>query len=240
MRIRLTLGVVLSLFTLLTFDCGSISGQKASPQPDKDGVYAGWNGVRVASLRHAVPAVLPDDPQLKRSKHVCALVVVVGADGVLKKITLASKSEGPFDHAAITAVEQSQFEPGSLKGNPVSTRFMIWVPFLGDGQAATPVGGATLGKKPDVSKTLTPPAPTYTPESEFTDEARRAHCGCTAVFQILVSEDGSTLPLRLLAAAGWGLDQNALEAVRKYKFKPATLEGEPVPFLMDIEVNFRM
>lgn len=226
--------------TLLAFGVMSVLGQKANPRPDKDGIYAGWNGVRVASLVHAVSAVLPDDPQLKGAKHVCALLVVVGADGVLKKVALANKVASPLDEAAINAVSESQFEPGSLHGNPVPTRFMVWVPFLGNGQPAIPMGGATLGKKPDAVKKVTPPVPTSTPEAEFSDEARRAHSGGTVVFQVLLDEDGSLRTAGLLAVAGKGLDQNAYAAVRKYKFKPATLEGIPVPFLMTIEVKFRM
>jgi TonB family protein len=37
-----------------------------------------------------------------------------------------------------------------------------------------------------------------------------------------------------------GLDEKALEAVRKYKFKPAMKGGAPVPVMMSIEVNFRL
>jgi TonB family protein len=37
-----------------------------------------------------------------------------------------------------------------------------------------------------------------------------------------------------------GLDQKAVEAVRHYRFKPATLQGKPVPVEVNIEVNFRI
>jgi protein TonB len=35
-----------------------------------------------------------------------------------------------------------------------------------------------------------------------------------------------------------GLDEEALEAVSQYKFKPATLQGKPVPVEVNIEVHF--
>jgi len=35
-----------------------------------------------------------------------------------------------------------------------------------------------------------------------------------------------------------GLDEEALKAVRKYRFKPATLEGVPVPVPIVVEINF--
>jgi TonB family protein len=37
-----------------------------------------------------------------------------------------------------------------------------------------------------------------------------------------------------------GLDEKALEAVRKYKFKPAMKGGTPVPVSITVEVNFRL
>jgi hypothetical protein len=44
----------------------------------------------------------------------------------------------------------------------------------------------------------------------------------------------------VVRAAGKGLDEKAMEAVRKYKFKPAMRDGKtPVPVYVNVEVNFR-
>ena len=82
--------------------------------------------------------------------------------------------------------------------------------------------------------------PVSTPEAEFSDEARRAHFEGTVVFQVLVSEDGLPSKAKIVAPAGKGLDEKALAAVGKYRFRPATLEGMPVPFLMFVVVHFRL
>ncbi|HEX8411559.1 MAG TPA: energy transducer TonB [Thermoanaerobaculia bacterium] len=37
-----------------------------------------------------------------------------------------------------------------------------------------------------------------------------------------------------------GLDQAALNAVRQWKFKPGTLNGQPVPVYYNLTVNFRI
>jgi len=37
-----------------------------------------------------------------------------------------------------------------------------------------------------------------------------------------------------------GLDEKALEAVRKYKFKPAMKGNQAVPVMISVEVNFRL
>jgi hypothetical protein len=72
---------------------------------------------------------------------VFALLVVIGADGVPTAIETANKIASPLDKAALTAVQLSQFAPGSLNGNLVPTRLIGWVPFLGKGHTALPVTG---------------------------------------------------------------------------------------------------
>lgn len=39
---------------------------------------------------------------------------------------------------------------------------------------------------------------------------------------------------------GMGLDEKAVAAVKQYKFKPATLQGRPVPVEVNVEVDFRI
>jgi len=37
-----------------------------------------------------------------------------------------------------------------------------------------------------------------------------------------------------------GLDEKAIEAVRRYRFNPALKDGVPVPVEIKVEVNFRL
>jgi hypothetical protein len=39
---------------------------------------------------------------------------------------------------------------------------------------------------------------------------------------------------------GYGLSEKAIEAVMKYRFKPAMKDGKPVPVRVNIEVYFRL
>jgi TonB family protein len=39
---------------------------------------------------------------------------------------------------------------------------------------------------------------------------------------------------------GLGLDEKAIEAVRKWKFEPAMKNGQPVAVQVNVEVNFRL
>src|ERR1700761_1455684 len=88
------------VFVSLAFGVVGVSANAQKPQPGQDGVYVGWHGVKTATLIHAVPALVPDDPKLNGLTHVCAFLVDVGADGALKGLSLANKVASPFDESA--------------------------------------------------------------------------------------------------------------------------------------------
>jgi TonB family protein len=152
-------------------------------------------------------------------KLLCALEVVVAADGVPKIIAVAGKM-GPFNDAALAAGKGSQFAPGTLNGKPVPTRLFVWVPFMGADREAIPVIGQ-LNKVPGV---IGPKALNMV-EAEFSDEARRKQISGTVLVAIVVTEDGKPADARVLVPLGAGLDEQALKSVMKYKFSPAKFEG---------------
>jgi len=96
-----------------------------------------------------------------------------------------------------------------------------------------------------------PPKAIYSPEADITDEARVAiaeylkdnhlkHFESVSVVWLTVDPNGEPEHLCLGMESGFGLDRRALDTVAKYRFKPATLDGKPVPFRLGVEVKFRM
>lgn len=97
------------------------------------------------------------------------------------------------------------------------------------GEAYTPgVGGVTQ------------PIPIVTPDAEFSDEARRQKYQGVCVISVVIDAQGYPQNLRVVQPLGMGLDQKALEAVQRYRFKPARKDGKPVPARMAVIVNFRL
>jgi len=85
------------------------------------------------------------------------------------------------------------------------------------------------------------PVLVYAPDPEFSDEARRAKYQGVCVVGLIVDSQGNPQRVRIVRPLGMGLDEKALEAVRKYKFKPAMKDGKtPVPVGITVEVNFRL
>ncbi len=91
-----------------------------------------------------------------------------------------------------------------------------------------------------VGKGVTPPVPVKRGEPDYTDEARLARLQGTAVLRVLIGIDGRTHETQVVRELGLGLDENAIEAISQWQFKPATKDGQPVPVIANIEVNFRL
>jgi protein TonB len=101
-------------------------------------------------------------------------------------------------------------------------------------------GGNTGGGVYHIGGGISAPVPIFTPEAEFSDEARRAKYQGVCLISLIVDAQGNPQNPRVVRPLGMGLDEKALEAVRKYKFKPAMKGNSPVPVMMSIEVNFRL
>ena len=102
-------------------------------------------------------------------------------------------------------------------------------------------GGGAGGGLYRVGGGVSAPVPIFQPEAEFSDEARRAKYQGVCLISLIVDAQGNPQNPRVIRALGMGLDEKALEAVRKYKFKPAMKDGRtPVPVMITIEVNFRL
>ena len=87
---------------------------------------------------------------------------------------------------------------------------------------------------------VSPPQLFYAPDPVFTEEARREKFEGTCVVSLVVDEQGNATRVQISTPVGHGLDEKALEAVKRYRFKPATLQGKPVPVRVNIEVNFKI
>jgi protein TonB len=101
-------------------------------------------------------------------------------------------------------------------------------------------GGGYGGGLYHVGGAVSAPQLVFAPDPEFTDEARRVKYEGTCVVSLVVDAQGNAQRIQVLKHLGMGLDEKAVEAVRQYRFKPATLQGKAVPVEMDVEVSFHI
>ena len=115
---------------------------------------------------------------------------------------------------------------------------------LGSGQGngyGPGYGGNTGGGVYQVGGGISKPILIHEEEAEFSDEARRAKYQGVCLISLIVDAQGNPQNIHVIRTLGMGLDEKAIEAVRKYKFKPALKDGKtPVPVIITVEVDFHL
>jgi TonB family protein len=91
-----------------------------------------------------------------------------------------------------------------------------------------------------VGNGVTAPMPLNSVEARYTEEARKKKIQGACWISLIVDANGKPTNPRVVRSLDPGLDARALEAVAKYKFRPAMKGRTPVPVLITIEVNFRL
>lgn len=86
---------------------------------------------------------------------------------------------------------------------------------------------------------VTPPAVISKVEPQYSDEARHAHWSGTILAIVVVDENGDIHDISIPNSPGMGLDEKVIEALHKWKLKPAELDGKPVPTRTKVEVTFK-
>jgi TonB family protein len=107
---------------------------------------------------------------------------------------------------------------------------------IGSGRGGPGVGPGIYHVGDGVSR----PRAIYTPEPEFSEEARKAKYQGVVVLTIVVGTDGRVYSPRVLRSLGMGLDEKAVEGVKTWKFDAAKKDGHPVAVEMNVEVAFNL
>lgn len=60
------------------------------------------------------------------------------------------------------------------------------------------------------------------------------------MLMVIVGADGLPRDIRVTRSLGHGRDEEAIKAVKKWKFKPGTVQGRAVPVQINVVANFRL
>jgi protein TonB len=101
-------------------------------------------------------------------------------------------------------------------------------------------GGGISGPGGSIRRNLTPPVLLVKVEPEYSDEGRRAKISGTVLLTIDVDTRGEVHNIVVKRSLGLGLDEKAIEAVSRWKFRPGTIDGKAAVISALVEVNFRL
>jgi TonB family protein len=197
---------------------------------DRSALPASFGKLPKAALKQFTPPVAVynnDNPKLAMEPSILA-----PPDTVLPQVNSDHYGD-PFSHSGILSNGTgSNGGIGSGKGGGVGSGYGAGV---GPGEGGGFGGGAFR-----VGGGVTAPTLLQKVEPEYSEEARKAKHSGTVVLYIEVTVDGRADNIRVQRSLGLGLDEKAIEAVKKWRFSPGKKDGKPVRVAATIEVNFRL
>jgi TonB family protein len=106
---------------------------------------------------------------------------------------------------------------------------------------AAPAAKATPEPEPapsHLSRVMARPEAIFETQPEYSQEAWDEGIQGKVILTARVETDGSIHDFKIEQSLGYGLDEKAIECVRKWRFKPATDDGKPVPGNAYVTMDF--
>jgi len=188
------------------------------------------------------------------------LRAVIASDGKSKDLAVLS-GESEFSQNAIVAIRTWRFHPERRQGQPVETTYKIHVrfnPTLQEANSDVELE-SPLPEPPTISSlaTLRPqnlgpeihhmsepgmvaPKQLYSPEPEFSEKSRREKMAGVVGIILVIGTDGLPRDLRIVCSSVPENNENALAAVKTWRFAPATKDGRPVAVAVEVDVSFKL
>lgn len=125
----------------------------------------------------------------------------------------------------------------------------------GTGTEGTGSGGNDAPLAPEAPPPPPPPPPTAPlrvggdvkapvvidrAEPLYNETARKARIAGTVIVEAIISKSGRVEDVKVIKGLPMGLSQEAEEAVKKWRFKPGTLNGQPVATIFNLTVTFKL
>jgi protein TonB len=165
--------------------------------------------------------ILPKEPP----KLAVDQTVVVAPDIALPQGGQIGDPASPFSKVLSNGPGREGIGPGCCGGVGPST---------GPGAGPGPAGIYPTGHG------VTVPEVIFNPEPSFSEEARKTKAQGIVLLLLVVGKDGRPYDIHVGQSLGMGLDEKAVEAVNRWRFRPATLNGQPVATRIAVQVDFHL
>jgi TonB family protein len=124
----------------------------------------------------------------------------------------------------------------ALHNNPTARIDFRTGYYANPSNAATTIGPAGGAFDPGVR----PPVLIYKYDPGYSEEARKARYSGSVVLAVVIDSSGQVTNVKVIKSLGFGLDEKAMDAVRRWRFRPGTKDGQPIVVQTQVEVDFRL
>jgi TonB family protein len=194
------------------------------------------------SAPYPAPAVLA----MARPSHLQRrLAALLDRAADRRRVTRAKALAAATAALLLSALLGAWTAPGAAMNIAIRTRDLpaLASPPLLSSRAGEPtaVRGLRVVGGADASATTMPPEILeYTTPPLYSDEARARGIQGIVTVRARVGAGGRVASLSVVKGLGFGLDQNALVAIRQWKFRPAARGGVASPSVVEIDVEFSL
>ena len=191
-----------------------------------------------------VEPIYTTEARKSRISGIVILEAIIDHTGIVKDVQILKPLPFGLDQAAIDAVKQWKFRPGTLNGQPVDVIFNLTILFRAPDAATTAVdsvqSNGAIQQVLQVGGDVMPPVVLNHVEPVYPIAARRARISGMVTIEAVIDREGVVKDARVLKPLPFGLSEAALDAVRQWKFRPGTLEGKPVDVKFNLTINFHL
>jgi protein TonB len=178
----------------------------------------------------------PTPPQAAKTPEAPAPTPVVVPEQITPPTPAPVEPQPATNVVAETASSGAAGPPSAAPGNGKGGG-------IGDGDGAGTGPGKDKGFGDGAYRSgngVTSPVPTRRQTPNYTAEAMRARAQGIVLVECVVEPNGACGDVRVVRAFAppFGLDKEALDAAKLWRFRPGTRNGEPVPVLVNLEIEF--
>lgn len=198
----------------------------------------------------------PDEAVASKASGTVWVNIWIDESGKVVEAKVMKSNAEVFNQTAMAAAKQWTFKPAVLNDKPVAVWVMVPFRFtLSEGKGAAPSTGVPvkpLDKPATAAETQEKQPPSdYTPyekapevikqvQAQYPVDAKNAKLEGTVWVKVWIDEAGKPVKANVMKSKRKELNQAALDAVMKWEFKPASLNGKPVAVWVNIPFKFAL
>jgi TonB family protein len=236
-----------------------------STEPLPEGVYRAGGDVNSPTAIFKIDAGYPDQARSAGLSGTVVVRAIVGVDGVAREFKVVRAVAPVLDQKALETARLWRFRAGDKDGVPVPVEVLmefafgsgtqplpVQAPVTSPVTAPPPPPSAKAPKDPPydpafdagpvypIGAGVTAPTIIYKTEPSYTNEAREKKLSGNVNLSLIVNAAGQPKEIQVTRTLGMGLDEKAVEAVSKWRFKPGMKDGVPVRVRVTIFVAFQI
>lgn len=100
--------------------------------------------------------------------------------------------------------------------------------------------GLSHGDVLQVGSGVTAPEKLHAPQPRYSEDARKGRVQGVVILQAIIDAMGNVAEVEVLKGLPLGLTDSAIETVKGWRYKPATLDGKPVAVYLNLLINFSL